>query len=103
LEQGRFGTHRKPQALIENWSLKIGHWQLKSASPTGQWPSRMRFQSATSSVFDLRVEHPAAASRSQAPGNPFREGRKMSKNRRVSAAQGPYYHSLVGLQDLFFT
>jgi hypothetical protein len=26
----------------------------------------------------------------------------MSKNRRAGAAQVPYYHRLVGLQDLFF-
>jgi hypothetical protein len=80
LEQGRFGTHQNLQALIENRSLKIGHWQLKSASPTAQWPSRMRFRSATSMVSDPRFEHPAAVSRSQAPGNPFREVCNMSKN-----------------------
>jgi hypothetical protein len=109
LEQGRFGRQQNLQALIENWSLKIGHWQLNSAFPAAQWPfrnfqwpSRWRFQSAGSIMFDPRLEYPAAVSRSQAPGNPFREVRKMSKNRRVSAAQVPYYHSVVGLQDLFF-
>jgi hypothetical protein len=53
LEQGRFGTHQNLQALIENWSLRIGHWQLSSASPTAQWPSRWRFQSAGSIMFEL--------------------------------------------------
>jgi len=101
MEQGRFGTQQKLQAVIENWSLKIGHWQLKSASPTAQWPSRMRFQSATSTCLICHLQHPAAASRPQAPGNPFREVRKMSKNRRVSAIHAPHYHVLMGLQHLF--
>jgi hypothetical protein len=90
LEQGRFGTQQKLQALIGNWSLRIGHWQLNSASPTAQWPSRWRIQSAGSILFDPHLEHPAADSRPQAPGNPFREVCKMSKNRRVSAAHGPH-------------
>ena len=53
---------RNLQALIENWSSKIGHWQLNSASSTAQWPfigsqlpSRSRFQSAPSIVFDPRL------------------------------------------------
>jgi hypothetical protein len=108
LEQGRFGTQQNLQALIEKWSLKIGHWPLNSASPTApgrfinfQWPSRWRLQSAGPVMFDPGLEHPAAESRPQAPGNPSREVREMSKNRRVSAAQITYYHSLVGLQHLF--
>jgi hypothetical protein len=87
LEQGCLGTHQNLQALIENWSLKIGHWPLNSSFPAPQWPfidfqwpSRWRYQSATSIPFDPRLEHPAAASRSQAPGNPFREAVNMSKN-----------------------
>jgi hypothetical protein len=52
-------------------------------------------------MFDPRLEYPAAASRSQAPGNFFREVREMSKNRRMSAAQIPYYHCFMGLQHLF--
>jgi hypothetical protein len=102
LEQGRFGTPQNLQRLIENWSLKIGHWQLNSASPTAQWPSSWRFRSASSIMFDLCLERPAAVCRPQAPGNPFREVREMSKNRRLSAAQVAYYHSLVGLRHLFF-
>jgi hypothetical protein len=101
LEQGRLGTRQKLQALIGNWSLQIGHWQWNSACPTAPWPSSRRFQSASPILFGLRLEHPAAASRSQAPGNRFREVREFSKNRRVSAAQVPCYHSLVGMQHLF--
>jgi hypothetical protein len=52
-------------------------------------------------MFDPRLEHPAAVSRSQAPGNPFGEACNLPKNRRVSAAQVAYYHGLVGLQHLF--
>jgi hypothetical protein len=86
LEQGRFGTHQKLAALIENWSLQIGHWQWNSASLTASWPSRLRFPSAGSIMVDPRRQPPAAVSRSQAPGNPFRKAPKMSKNRRLSAA-----------------
>jgi hypothetical protein len=109
LEQDRFGTQQNLQALIENWSLKIGHWPLNCAFPAAQWPFRnfpwpssWRLQSAGSIMFDPRRQHPAAESRSQALGNPFREAVNMSKNRRTSATQAAYYHSLVGLQDLFF-
>jgi hypothetical protein len=63
LEQGRFGRHQNLQALIENWSLRNGHWQLNTATPTAQWPSRWRFQSAGSIMFDLRLQHPAAVKR----------------------------------------
>jgi len=38
LEQGRLGTQQNWQALIENWSLKIGHWPSNSAFPAAQWP-----------------------------------------------------------------
>jgi hypothetical protein len=87
LEQGRFGRHQNLQGLIENWSLKIGRWPLNSASPAAQfpflsfqWPSRWRFQSASPTLFDPRLEHLAAESRLQAPGNPFREACNLSKN-----------------------
>jgi len=73
LEPGRFGTQQKLRALIENWSLQIVHWQWKSASPTAPWPSRLHLPSAGSIMVDPRRQHPAAVSRSQAPGNAFRE------------------------------
>jgi hypothetical protein len=38
LEQGRFGTLRNLPALIENWSLKIGHWQLNPSARAAQLP-----------------------------------------------------------------
>jgi hypothetical protein len=50
-----------------------------------------------------RGQHPAAESRPQAPGNPFRKVCKMSKNRRVSAAHNPYYHVWVGMQTKIFS
>jgi hypothetical protein len=53
----------------------------KFSMTNGQWLSRMRSRSARPIMFDLRLKHPAAASRSQAPGNPFREVCNMSKNR----------------------
>jgi len=73
--------------VIENWSLAI-EFRLpirsmaiyKFSTANSQWPSRSRFQSADSIMFDLRLEHPAAVSRSQPPGNPFREAVNMSKN-----------------------
>jgi len=104
LEEGRFGTHQNLQALIENWSLKIGHWQLNSAFQTTQGPFEARraiLLRIARERWRPRRQHPAAASRSQAPGNPFREVCNMSKNRRVSAAQVPYYHCFMGLQHLF--
>jgi hypothetical protein len=66
-----------------------------------EWPSRWRLQSASPIMFDPCLDHPAAASRPPAPGNPFREVREMSKNRRVSARHAPHYHVLMGLQHLF--
>jgi hypothetical protein len=57
-----FGT--RPWPKIENGSLQICHWQLKTTSPiandkfsifNSQWPSKLRFSGATSILFDLRL------------------------------------------------
>ena len=105
MEQGRFGTHENLQALIENWSLKIGHWPLNSAVPAAQWPfmnfqrpSGMRLPSAGSIMFDPRLQPPAAVSRSQAPGNPFREACNLSKNKCLTVG---LYHDSVVVQNIF--
>jgi hypothetical protein len=96
MEQGRFGTHENLPALIENWSLKIGHWPLNSAFPAAQWPfinfqwpSRWRFRwrqdvggGAQMAILRRiaqercgpRRQHPAAVSRSQAPGKSLPRG-----------------------------
>jgi hypothetical protein len=34
--QAAFGT--RPSGKIENWSLKIGHWQLNTTTLTAQLP-----------------------------------------------------------------
>jgi hypothetical protein len=105
LEQGRFGTQQNLQALIEDWSLEIGHWPLNSAFPAAPWPfinfqwsSRWRLQSAGSIMFDPRRQPPAAVSRSQAPGNPFREDCNLSKNKSLTPL---LYHDSVVLQNIF--
>jgi hypothetical protein len=58
----------------------------------------MRSRSAASILFDARRQQPAAASRSQAAGNPFREARKMSKNKSLAPA---LYHTFV-VSHVFF-
>jgi hypothetical protein len=49
-----------------------------------------------------RLQHPAAASRLPAPGNPFREAGNLSKNKFLASG---LYHDFVVLQlffELFF-
>jgi hypothetical protein len=51
------------QALIENWSLNIGHWQLNSAFPTTQGPfeaHRAIWPRIARARWRPRLQHPAA-------------------------------------------
>ena len=57
-----FGT--RPWPRMENWSLKICHWQLKTPPPIAddrfsifksQWPSNLRLVGANSTLLELRL------------------------------------------------
>jgi hypothetical protein len=41
-KQGRFGTHNNSDDLIDNLSLKIGHWQMREAP----WSAERQFRFA---------------------------------------------------------
>ena len=95
MEQGRFGTHQNLQGLIENWSLRIGHWPLNSASATAQWPSSWRFQSASPIMSDLltpasRRRFPVAGSGKSLPRGP-QNVKEQARERRTRATLPQFY------------